>query len=94
MGTTPFTVRLDDALREALEREAGFEDRSAAQLATRAIKSMLEAKAAKRAAIESALAEADRGEFVSQEAVAAWMDTWDAEDERDAPQPDVSTKTT
>lgn len=84
-SSKPFTVRLDEELREALEREATLEDRSAAQLAMRAIKSMLQAKAAKRNAIAAAVGEAEQGMFVSQAAVADWMESWDGDDELPAP---------
>lgn len=90
MGTTPYSIRLDDELRQSLEREAAIEDRPPAQLAVRAIRSMLEAKAVKRAAIEDALGRADRGEFISAEAVNTWIDSWDTEDELPAPKADVT----
>ena len=55
MAAAPYSIRLDDDLRKALEREAEIEDRTAAQLAVRAIRSMLEAKASKRDALNAAL---------------------------------------
>jgi predicted transcriptional regulator len=85
LGTTPYSIRLDDELRQSLEREAEIEDRSPAQLAVRAIRSMLEAKAAKRAAISNALNHADQGKFISAEAMNAWIDSWDTENELPAP---------
>jgi predicted transcriptional regulator len=88
MPTSPYTLRLDDELRKALEKEAVLEDRPAAQLATRAIRSMLEAKAAKRAAIEAALEDAERGAFISQETMNAWIDSWDSENELPMPEAD------
>lgn len=90
MGSTPYSIRLDDDLRRSLEREAELEDRPPAQLAVRAIRSMLNAKAVKRAAIDFALEEADRGNFVSAEAVNAWMESWDSETELPAPKADIA----
>lgn len=90
MGTSPYSIRLDDALRQSLEREAAIEDRPPAQLAVRAIRAMLEAKAAKRAAIEAALEQADQGEFISAEAMNDWIDSWDTEDEVSAPKVDIT----
>lgn len=90
MPTTPYTIRLDDDVRQALEQQAQLEDRPAAQLAARAISSMLEAKAAKRAAIDAALTEADAGVFISLEAMNAWVDSWGTEDEIAEPQPDIT----
>jgi predicted transcriptional regulator len=89
LGTSPYSIRLDDELRRSLEREAEIEDRPPAQLAVRAIRSMLEAKAAKRAAIDAALAHADQGRFISAEAMNAWIDSWDAGEE--IPVPSAST---
>jgi predicted transcriptional regulator len=89
MGTTPYTIRLDDALKRALEREATLEDRPPAQLAVRAIRTMLDAKQAKRAAIEASLAEADTGRFISEETMTAWIDSWDTDDEGPVPKADI-----
>lgn len=90
MGSAPYSIRLDDELRRSLEREAEIEERSPAQLAVRAIRAMLDAKQAKRAAIDDALAQADQGRFISAEAVNAWMESWDTEDERPVPEPDIT----
>lgn len=89
MTTIPFTMRLDETLKKNLEEEARREDRSASYLATRAIKQMLDAKSAKRLAIEEAMQEADAGAFVSQSAVHKWMDSWDTDNELPSPAPDV-----
>ena len=48
-----------------------------------------EAKTAKQRAIKAALAEADEGIFISQQALNAWMDSWDGEEEIPLPAPDV-----
>lgn len=89
MGTTPYSIRLDDELRKSLEAEAEREDRPPAQLAVRAIRAMLEAKAARRAALDAALAEAEEGRFISAESMNAWIDSWDTEAERPAPKADT-----
>lgn len=89
MPTAPYTFRMDDNLRKALEQEAQYEDRPASQLANRAIKAMIQAKTAKRQAIEAALVEADKGEFISQEAMNKWMDSWDTDNELPIPEPDI-----
>jgi predicted transcriptional regulator len=90
MAATPYTIRLDDDLRKALEREAALEDRPAAQLAVRAIRSMIEGREAKRAAIESALALADEGRFIAEDAMMAWVETWDTDHEAPVPKADPS----
>jgi hypothetical protein len=44
---------------------------------------------AKRQLIRDAVLEAQKGVFVSQEAVHTWMDSWDTENELPMPKPDV-----
>ncbi|MET4102377.1 putative transcriptional regulator [Roseovarius sp. MBR-78] len=90
MSSVPYTIRLDDALKSALEHEAALDQRPPAQLAVRAIRAMVEGRQAKRAAIEAALAETDEGWFISQEAMADWMDSWDTDTETPPPAPDIT----
>jgi len=90
MVSVPFSVRLDEGLKTSLDEEARREDITASQLATRAIRSMLDAKAAKRNAIEEAVLEADKGVFISEEAMNAWIDSWDTDSELPMPEPDIA----
>jgi predicted transcriptional regulator len=92
MATSPFSLRMDDDLRAALENEARQENRTAAQFVTHAIRSMIDAKNTKRSAIEAALAQADKGDFVSQGAINDWMDSWDTDTELPVPRPDIIAK--
>ena len=46
-------------------------------------------RAVKRAAIAKAIAEADKGEFISQDAMDSWVSSWDTETELPPPEPDV-----
>ena len=89
MPTTPYSVRLDDEVRQALEAEARREQRPPAQLAARAIKQMLDAKAAKREALEAAITQADAGEFVSSETMTAWVESWGTDNELPVPIADI-----
>ena len=90
MTTSPYTIRLDDTLKKALEHEAALEERPPAQLAVRAIREMVKARQAKRAAISVALKEAEQGRFISSEAMFDWIDSWDTNHE--GPEPSVDTK--
>ena len=92
MSTIPFTMRLDEDIKRNLEEEAKLEDRSASYLATRAIKDMLDGKARKRKLILDAVAEADKGVFISEEKMDAWVNSWDTENELLMPKPDISAK--
>jgi predicted transcriptional regulator len=89
MAGTPFSLRLTPEIRSRLEYEAKSLDRSASYVANKAIESFLEARADRRRALEAAVAEADKGEFISEEAMHAWMESWDTENELPPPEPDV-----
>ena len=83
-----FTLRLDPEIKAWLEQEARRQDRSAAWLAKQAIEGLKRSTEAKRLMIREAVASADQGSFVSQQAVHKWMGTWDAEHESPPPKND------
>ena len=43
----------------------------------------------KRAAIRAAIAEAGKGEFISQDAMVNWIASWDSDEELPPPEPDI-----
>ena len=49
----------------------------------------LAARAAKRSQIEAALADAEKGEFISGKALDRWVDSWETEAELPPPEPDI-----
>jgi len=53
MPTVPFSLRLDASAKARLDEEARRSDRSASYLATRAIEAFLDARVARRRAIEA-----------------------------------------
>ena len=89
MPTTPFSIRIDIGVKAKLEQEARREDRSAGYIAQKAIEDYLDAKAYFREEMQAALAEADKGVFISEEAMDAWMMSWDTDNELPPPEPDV-----
>lgn len=89
MATERLSLRINANLKEDLEREARREERSASYLAVKAIEAMLRDRAEKRAAIRAAVSEADRGTFISQEAMDAWVSSWGEDSELPPPEPDV-----
>lgn len=89
MATERLSLRIDAGLKKDLEREARREERSASWLAVKAIEAMLRDRAEKREAIREAIAEADKGDFISQEAMDAWVSSWGTETELPLPEPDV-----
>ena len=89
MATERLSLRIDADLKKSLELEAKREERSASYLAVKAIEAMLRSRAEKRAAIRSAVAEADEGVFISQEAMDAWVASWGTDTELPLPEPDI-----
>ena len=87
--SVPFSLRLDAEIRARLEEEARRLDRPASQVAQRAILRFLDAQDALRREIDSAVAEADTGVFVSAEAIGAWLETWGTDAEAPPPEPDI-----
>ena len=67
--TERLSLRIDADLKKSLEREARREERSTSWLAVKAIEAMLRGRAEKRAAVRAAVAAADKGVFISQEAM-------------------------
>jgi predicted transcriptional regulator len=89
MATVPFSLRIDPEIKAQLTQEAEMADRTPSYLANQAIKIFLQAKTAKRKAIEKAVEEADKGIFISEGAVNAWVDSWGTENELPVPEPDI-----
>ena len=83
------TVRLDQEVRDELEEEARRQHLAADQLANEAIKAYLDNQALKRKAIRAAIVEADKGAFISSEAMHRWIESWGTENELPPPEPDV-----
>lgn len=89
MTSPRFTMRLEPELKDWLEVEAKRQDRSASYLAKQAIIALKEKTEAKAQIIREAIAEADKGIFISEEKMNAWMDSWDTDGELPPPQPDI-----
>lgn len=64
--TAAFTVRLDDEMLAKLDALAADTDRSRSWLAARAIENYVELNAWQIEQIKAGIAEADRGEFVTE----------------------------
>jgi predicted transcriptional regulator len=89
MSTVPMSLRIDSKLKLALEREAELEDRSLGYMAQRAISHFVAGREEMRKMIDDAFAEADKGVFVSEEAVYSWMASWGTDNELPMPEPDI-----
>lgn len=89
MASPRFTMRLDEELREWLEAEAKRQDRSASYLAKQAIQNMKTSSEAKAAMIRDAVAEADKGAFISEDRMTAWFESLGTEHEIPEPEADI-----
>lgn len=90
MMAVPFSIRMDEKLKSRLDREAAAEDRSSSYMAHKAIEQFLDARDDKREVILAAYhASLTEKEFISGQAVDAWVDSWGTEYELPAPEPDI-----
>jgi predicted transcriptional regulator len=85
----PLSLRLDPAVKTRLQQEASRVDRSLSYVVQNAIVAFLDAKDQKRQIIADALAEADKGIFISAENMSAWVESWGNEGELAEPTPDL-----
>jgi predicted transcriptional regulator len=69
--TAAFTIRLDDELMTKLDALASDTDRSRSWIAKKAIETYVERNAWQIARIEEGIAEADRGDFATDDEVEA-----------------------
>ena len=92
MASDRITVRVEPELRQWFEQQAKRKDRSLGYMVVQSMEQTKRSTEARDQMIRDAMAEADKGVFVSQEAVHKWMDSWDSENELPLPEPDVFLK--
>lgn len=83
--STTLTIRVDQEMKDRLERIAKSQRRSKAFVAINAIEDYLAVQEAQIRGIEEAIASADRGELVAQESVRDWVESWGSDNERAIP---------
>lgn len=88
-NNTLVSVRLPDDLRQEVDEFARLTRRSRSFVVKEALSAFIEEARAYRQAIDEASAEADRGIFVSGEAVDEWLASWGSTEGREVPQPDI-----
>lgn len=74
--STTMTIRLDDEVKDRLDRLAASTQRSRSFLASEAIREFVEHNEWQIAEIEAALSEADAGDFASDDEVAGLARKW------------------
>jgi predicted transcriptional regulator len=89
MTAVPFSMRLDPDLKEAVEKEARREDRSASYVFQQAAREYVERKEQFRAMMAELEDEEAKGEFISSGKMRAWVASWGTANELPSPEPDV-----
>jgi predicted transcriptional regulator len=89
MGEVPLSLHVDAELKKKLEDEARSQNVSADDLVERAIESYLEIQESEREILRQRIAEADKGVFISGEAMHRWIESWGTENELPPPEPDI-----
>jgi predicted transcriptional regulator len=83
------SLTLEPELQKRLEEAAELSSLTPSEMAAHAIEAFIDTKTARRKDLAKALADADRGDFISQEKMHQWMDSWDSEHELASPTPDI-----
>lgn len=82
-------VRIDRDVFDGLEEEARRQDSSTDHVANAALRHYLEMLDAERAILAKRVEEADKGVFISSEAMLSWMERLEDDINAAPPEPDV-----
>ncbi len=83
--TVTLSLRVDPEVKEKITEIAKHEDRSPSYIVEQALKDRIAYDEAVTCAIQKGIEQADRGEFVSNEEVKAWIDSWGTDNELPKP---------
>ena len=89
MGEVPLSLHVKAETKRKLEKEARLLKVSEAEIAERAIEAYLEIAGSEREILKQRIAEADKGVFISEEAMLEWMQRLEDDPEARPPEPDV-----
>ncbi len=92
MSTVPLSIRIDANLKQELDEAAKTDNRSTSALAIELIERYLQTRKNKHLAIQEALQEADKGEFVSHEKMREWFASLGTDNVLPRPKPDIFLK--
>ena len=84
-----FSVRLPDDLRREVDEFAKATKRSRSFVVKEAVAAYMGERRAYLAAIDEAIKEADKGVFISGEAVNRWLASWGTDNVLPMPEPDI-----
>jgi predicted transcriptional regulator len=86
------SVQISEEMKERLDRLSSATNRSPPEIAEEALGDYLAHQEVEIAALDAAVDRADRGDFVSHDAVTGWLTSWGTPDERPAPVADIFKK--
>jgi predicted transcriptional regulator len=89
MGEVPLSLHVTAKLKGDLEKEAHLLHVSESEVVEKAVEFYLDQLALKRQILKEAAAEADKGVFISSEAMLAWMERLETDIDAPPPAPDV-----
>jgi predicted transcriptional regulator len=89
MADDRITIRVEPELKQWFEQQAKRKDRSVGYLVSKAMEQTKRSSEARDQMIRDAMAEADKGVFVSQEKVTEWFLSLDTDNELPLTEPDV-----
>ena len=89
MVAIPFMLKVDPQLMAAIDAEAAFEDRSAADVLLHAVRGYIGRKERFRHHLDHLVAEAGKGVFVSEDAMTSWFLSLGSDGALPEPEPDV-----
>jgi RHH-type rel operon transcriptional repressor/antitoxin RelB len=89
MPSTPFSIRIEDEVRDKLEQICTLTERSKAYITSKAIEEYVERNSWKVEALKQAKKEAAKGEFISHDAMGEWINSLGTDNELPAPEVDI-----
>ena len=89
MASDRITIRVKPELKQWFEQQAKRKDRSVGYIVAQSMEQTKRNSEARDQMIRDAMAEADKGVFISQAAMDAWVTSWDTENELPPPEPDI-----
>jgi len=89
MASTPFSIRIEDEVRDKLEKICTLTERSKAYITSKAIEEYVERNSWKVEALKQAKKEAAKGEFISHDAMGEWINSLGTDNELPAPEVDI-----
>jgi RHH-type rel operon transcriptional repressor/antitoxin RelB len=89
MASTPFSIRIEDEVRDKLEKICTLTERSKAYITSKAIEEYVERNSWKVEALKQAKKEAAKGEFISHDAMGEWINSLGTDNELPAPEVDT-----